>query len=52
MIISALRTRQSNPKTQYLRALGYGLTLGDRNALTPTVQKAMACPTSAPVRQI
>jgi hypothetical protein len=42
VLASALKTRQSNRKTQYLRAFGCGLTLDDPGALTPTVQKAMA----------
>ena len=42
LVMSALKTRQSNPKTEYLRAFGCGLTLRDPDALTAIVQKAMA----------
>jgi hypothetical protein len=42
LVMSALKTRQSNQKTDYLRAFGCGLKLKDPDALTPTVQKAMA----------
>jgi hypothetical protein len=41
-IMSALKTRQNNRKTDYLRAFACALTLEDHNALTPPVQKAMA----------
>jgi hypothetical protein len=42
LVMSALKTRQSNRKTEHLRAFGYGLAIEDPNALTSTVQKAMA----------
>ena len=42
IVMSALKTRQSNVKTDYLRAFGYGLMLKDPDVLTSAVQKAMA----------
>jgi hypothetical protein len=42
LVMSALKTRQSCLKTEYLRAFGCGLEFKDPDALTPAVQKAMA----------
>jgi hypothetical protein len=42
LLMSALKSRQSNPKTEYLRAFGCALRLNEPDALTSIVQKAMA----------